>query len=103
MPKIIQRIVAGVVITCLTVDPSTAAAFVSHQPSSTVRCPSTGISYPFDHEALAPLALLVHRLPFKGSREDRLLAQRAVEKFRRLGAQFLGREISAVEHVDLKE
>ena len=33
----------------------------------------------------------------------RFMATDSVEKFRRLGAQFLGREISAVEHVDLKE
>ncbi len=33
----------------------------------------------------------------------RFMATDSVEKFRRLGQKFLGREISAVEHVDLKE
>jgi glutamate racemase len=33
----------------------------------------------------------------------RFMATDSVEKFRRLGTKFLGREISAVEHVDLKE
>ncbi len=33
----------------------------------------------------------------------RFMATDSVEKFRRLGEKFLGREISAVEHVDLKE
>ncbi len=33
----------------------------------------------------------------------RFMATDSVEKFRRLGGKFLGREISAVEHVDLKE
>ena len=33
----------------------------------------------------------------------RFMATDSVEKFRRLGERFLGREISAVEHVDLKE
>ena len=33
----------------------------------------------------------------------RFMVTDSVEKFRRLGEKFLGREISAVEHVDLKE
>jgi len=33
----------------------------------------------------------------------RFMATDSVEKFRRLGGKFLGRDISAVEHVDLKE
>jgi glutamate racemase len=33
----------------------------------------------------------------------RFMATDSVDKFRRLGGKFLGREISAVEHVDLKE
>ena len=33
----------------------------------------------------------------------KLFATDSVEKFRRLGARFLGREIQDVEHVDLKE
>ena len=33
----------------------------------------------------------------------RFMATDSVEKFRRLGERFLGREIAAVEHVDLKE
>jgi glutamate racemase len=33
----------------------------------------------------------------------RFMATDSVEKFRRLGERFLGREIDSVEHVDLKE
>jgi hypothetical protein len=33
----------------------------------------------------------------------KFFATDSVEKFRRLGARFLGREIQHVEHVDLKE
>jgi glutamate racemase len=39
----------------------------------------------------------------RGQPGMRFMATDSVEKFRRLGTRFLGREISAVEHVDLKE
>jgi glutamate racemase len=53
--------------------------------------------------ARAVAAKLSLRANYGGQPGMRFLATDSVEKFRRLGAQFLGREISAVEHVDLKE
>jgi len=53
--------------------------------------------------ARAVAAKLSIRANCGGQPGMRFMATDSVEKFRRLGAQFLGREISAVEHVDLKE
>jgi glutamate racemase len=53
--------------------------------------------------ARAVAAKLSLRANCGGQPGMRFMATDSVEKFRRLGAQFLGREISAVEHVDLKE
>ena len=48
-------------------------------------------------------AKLSSRVSTGGQAGMRFMATDSVEKFRRLGAKFLGREISAVEHVDLRE
>lgn len=53
--------------------------------------------------ARAVAAKLSTRANSGGPPGMRFMATDSVEKFRRLGARFLGREISAVEHVDLKE
>jgi glutamate racemase len=53
--------------------------------------------------ARAVAAKLSIRANCAGQPGMRFMATDSVEKFRRLGAQFLGREISAVEHVDLQE
>jgi glutamate racemase len=65
--------------------------------------PSVAIVDSAESTARAVATKLSVRANGGGQPGMRFMATDSVEKFRRLGEKFLGREISAVEHVDLKE
>jgi len=65
--------------------------------------PSVTIVDSAESTARVVAAKLSARANSGGQPGMRFMATDSVEKFRRLGQKFLGREISAVEHVDLKE
>jgi len=65
--------------------------------------PSVAIVDSADSTARAVAAKLDARANNGGQPGMRFMATDSVEKFRRLGERFLGREIDSVEHVDLKE
>jgi glutamate racemase len=65
--------------------------------------PKVAIVDSAESTARAVAAKLAARESKGGQTGMRFMATDSVEKFRRLGEKFLGREILAVEHVDLKE
>ena len=65
--------------------------------------PTVAIVDSAESTARAVAARLGARAGSSGQPGMRFMATDSVEKFRRLGEKFLGREILAVEHVDLKE